>query len=334
MKRGNTRRGPFSTDEIEYLHRWYPTRGARWCAERLCRTPHSIHHAAARQGLTYGLIKGLVRIAHLARAANDSASNVTRAAQSAGVIKRIGNRKLGRRWGARLALVPERWAEEYLRTREERLDGETAREAGYLTRAQCAAAWRVSRSTVLRAVNGTGTLAPLLKTARITRGNNGGSILINPHDAETVRRKLEKDRRLAERLTSTKSLAVDLGLKQQYLAELGREAGGRLLLTNGRWCCYLTSEQVDAVLDRVEGLTLPPPGWVSMRSLSRASGRTPPNVLSWMNAKSRRAPLRKFREPASHVPAWYAPPDWAKRYLEWARATDQQLGITRHERAA
>jgi hypothetical protein len=178
----------YSPEEITFLERWYALRGPKWCAARLNRKPETVHAKAKKLGLTFGDVPGWVRTIHLANAIGVGNTTVYNAASAQGVLRVVGT-------GAKAALVPEKWADAYLKKYEAWAEGEQARAAGYLTTGEARAVLSIGKSTILRAISQApeSYLAPYFRHVRSVRGYRG-RLLLNPHDIETVRKQLEAQR--------------------------------------------------------------------------------------------------------------------------------------------
>lgn len=242
----------YTPTEQAYIEQHLPLRGHRWVAKRLKRTPDTVWNWANRRGIRLGDLKGWVRAADLSAETGVAQSNIMRLAERDGVMRRLGTAPDGK---CLCVLVRERWAIAYATSVRADREGDTARDAGYLTIDQLVRHWRLGRGTILRGLNGHGFLAPFLASARVTRGM-WGAFLLNPHDAERIRRELDETRAEAKRLVSTKSLAIEAGVKQAYAADLGRQYGGKLLLVGGRLCCFVTPATAELLRQRFRnGLT-------------------------------------------------------------------------------
>src|SRR5690606_6565737 len=97
--------------------------------------------------------------------------------------------------------------------------------------------------------------------------NANGIWLMHPDDAREIADRLEADRQAAKTLVSTKSLAVETGVKQSYAADIGRrEFDGQLLFIHGRLMCHVTPSAAEVMRQRFkDGIT---PGKVRGRPKS------------------------------------------------------------------
>lgn len=235
------------SDHHDYILKKVPRYGASWVARKLGLRMQNVWQYANRRGVRFGEIPGWVKISEAASRAGVSLSFAHHVAKRDGAYRRIGDPSKNSR--SKLVIVPETWADAFARERAARREADEARDAGYLTVDELKELWRVGRGTIIRGVAGRGCLAPHLETARIVRGSgtSSGTIYVNPHDAERIRSRLEKDRERARQLVSTKSLAIELGIQQSYAADLGREAGGEIILVGGRLGCFVTPEAADRI---------------------------------------------------------------------------------------
>lgn len=238
--------------EHELIEREYPRKGRHWVAKRIGRSPDVVHAYARKHGLELGDMPGWIRVSELARLLGLEAPTVHQRAEAEGVIRRI--RAATKTRGTIAAVVPQEWADAYSQEITSRLAGEELRDrAGWLSTPELVRLWKVGKSTILRGLNGQGVLADLLKdvrTARGMEGAKGGLWLVHPHDAERIRARLEADRAKAKTLVSTKSLAVECGVKQGYAATIGRDLGGELLFVHGRLMCHVTPQVAEAMRQR------------------------------------------------------------------------------------
>lgn len=234
-------------DHHDYIVKKVPRYGASWVARKLGLPMANVWQYANRRGVRFGEIPGWVRITEAAARAGVSLSFAHHVAKRDGAYRLIGDPRKNSR--SKLVIVPEAWADRFAVDRAARREADEAREAGYLTVDELKDMWRVGRGTIIRGVAGKGCLAPHLETARIVRGTgtSRGTIYVNPHDAERIRKALEDGRAKARRLVSTKSLAIELGIQQSYAADLGREAGGEIILFGGRLACFVTPEAADRI---------------------------------------------------------------------------------------
>lgn len=175
----------WSDDEITELIRHYSRQGPARIAKRLGRSESAVRRVARRHGLRFGLIDGWVRVGTLARVLGMQRIVLSRAAKHAGVLKQDKARKL--------ALVPEKWADAYAQRRDDLLEAEEARAAGYLTCKQAAKVLGCDSTTVRKAVvSNYGRLAPYMQGVRYVLGM-GNAYLFNPYDVEDARRAFERD---------------------------------------------------------------------------------------------------------------------------------------------
>lgn len=249
----------YTPQEDDYIRKWLPTRGYTLVAKKLRRSAGGVWARAKRLGVTFGDIEGWTRTKALAAATHQSQSAVWNRAKSEGVLRQVGPKTGGQR--SRAALVPNKWADAYLAEHQTLSAGEQLAEAaGWLTLGEVAAIWRIGKSTVNRAANGKGYLAPLIaniRKARAPSGNRKGQWLLEPYGVERVARELDRQRAQARAWISTKSLAIEAGVKQTYAADIGkREFGGELLFVHGRLMCFVPPEAAERMRWRfAEGVT-------------------------------------------------------------------------------
>lgn len=321
---------PWTEDEKEFVRKHLPRKGYLRVAKQLGKKPVNVSAWASNNGVQWGDIPGWVKAMDVARAGNTSLSNVIRLATVAGTIRRLyTTTKANASTRGILVLVREKWAAKLLGELREKHAADEAREAGYLTSTQCTRLWRVGKGTALRGFAGKGYLGPLIAEARVVRGSGTkgeGTYLINPHDAERIRAHLQEQRDQARQLISTKAISVELGVKQQYAADLGRKAGGRILFAQGRLSCYLTEVQATEVRRKLGAdYDEPPTAWVAIADIARENEVSIPRVHMWARAKKRQIPMRKYRHPIVHQVTWWVPAEYAETYRRFRQERENKV---------
>jgi hypothetical protein len=223
-------------------------------------------------GLRFGNTWRLMRLSDAAIEADVSYYALYQRARSAGELVRVGS-------GTDSVLsVSRAWLRGYVAlVREQRRSAGTV-EAGYLSLRQAATYLGVARATIKRALDGRGALAQYFAGINAAFGPGGigrGTYRLNPHDVERVRVALEKHTLERRRdLVSVKALSVELGRKQQYVAQLAREANAVIVrFANGRRCYFVTPETAASIRARTtNGLPTPPLGSVPVKAIVIASG--------------------------------------------------------------
>lgn len=251
---------PREWPEHDYIRRVLPTHGPKHVARKIGRSPQTVWAYGQRHGIEFGDVAGYIRLAGLENATGVNYHMLYQRAESDGVLKRLGNKNSGSRGHA--VLVPQSWADSMIaECNAKQQADELLEQAGWLTLPDCVRTWKVGKSTILRGLKGTGILGRLLeeenvRAARASGPTRDGMWIVEPYGAERVRRRLEHDRERARQLVSTKSLSVEAGVQQAYVAELGRELGGELLFVHGRFMCHVTPEVAEVLRARFrDGLT-------------------------------------------------------------------------------
>ena len=313
----------WTADEAAYLGRVYRRMGRHHVASKLSKSPAAVWSMAKRLDLVFGELAGYLRASEVARLAQDSVGNIIKKADTAGVSRRLSSGPSGR---PTAVLVPEGWAHELIEAYIEREHGEAKREAGWLTMSEVRRLWGVSKTSIMRGLQGRGFMAERLakvRTATAKGGRNEGAWLFHPGEAQALAGELEAERRLAKSLISAKSIAIDLGYNRGVVASIGTQLGGRHLLQGGRLCCFLTQEQAAELRRRLHAdLPEPPIGWVGVSDLAHELGVRPAQVRAWALAKKRRAPLKRFRHPVVNQPSLWLPEVWAEKYRRFRLERD------------
>lgn len=231
--------------EKAYAIQFIPRHGYRKVAKRLGKKPENVWAFSRRHSCMYGDVKGYIRANEVSQMCGDALANIIRIADVAGVTLRLGERVIGKYKGARIVLVKEQWGLEYAEKINAKREGQELAKYGYLNLKQAARYLGVGNGTIMRAAKGQGCLGQMFQKVRTVKGLNNAT-LCNPYDLEPIRVWLEDMRAKAQKLTSTKSLSVELGLNQGHAAILGKSLGGVSLLYKGRWMCFLDESQVQA----------------------------------------------------------------------------------------
>jgi hypothetical protein len=310
---------PWTQEEKKFLEKKFARYGYKWCAKQLSRDPAIVSAKASRMGLRYGDIPGYVRAREAATLTGFSYTNIIVKADAAKASLRLGKRRVFRNDAASLVLVKEKWLAVFIDQLNKKDEGEACRASGFLTTRQCEQLWQLGKGTVRRGFMGVGFLAKKLEGAKVVRGYGGvgeGAYLINPHDAERIRKELVAERELAKTLIPTKRLAVEHGVKQSYAANIGKQLGGRTLLYRGRLCTMLSKEQAQLFRERVLLDYALPHDHVPLQTLAKQLGLTKSGIHTWFRHPSRKVHLRLFRESRSHVPAYCVPQWLAEEYKQ------------------
>lgn len=269
-KRARRRTGPVRWPEHGFVERHYPTRGAHFVARELGRLPTTVHAYAKRHGISVAEIPDHVRVPDLARLIGVSPSVVWHRALADGVLRTF--RAATKARGPIRSVVPMAWADQYAEALGAQWEATTtAAREGWLSPGELAAAWGVGKSTVMKALatqRGLLGSLPEFRDARVARGAGTcreGCWLMHPADAALIGARLAGDRVKAKAMVSTKSLAVELGVRQGYMAELGRAAGGETLFVHSRSMCFVTPAVADELRARFHG-------YVNRRTHGRKTG--------------------------------------------------------------
>lgn len=249
----------YTPEEDEFIARHLPRKGHKWVAAKLGRSEGSVWaRASKRLGVRFGDVPGWTRAHEVADAIGVSRSTVWDRAKREGVLYRYGPPG-AREPRSRAALVPDKWADAILAEYEELRRGAELAAAGWYTVPETARLLKVGVSTVQRAVaDGRGVLAPLfegVERAQAKSGNNRPRWLLEPYGVQAVAREVTRQRELARRLVTAKSIAADTGRSKATVTTMAmREYGGVLLLVRGGLTCHVTPTAASAMLERLSGL--------------------------------------------------------------------------------
>lgn len=253
--------------EHDYVAQWVPSKGYRYVADKLGKKYATVWAYAKRHGIEYGDIPGHVRVPIAAAVLDLTPTHLWAKAKSEGVLKTLGpmvgpwrKRKLVAP-RARAAVVPHWWVDQQQNRLQNLRRGDELKDAGWITTRQAANMWTVGFGTVQRALNGQGALARVLqahsvRTARCYGTHAAGNWLINPHDAEAVRRYLEDGRRRAKELVSVKSIYVETGATPGTAAHHAKTFGCfELIFTHGRLMGFVTPQAAKQLRARLQEAT-------------------------------------------------------------------------------
>jgi hypothetical protein len=175
---------PWSEDEIHLLRSKYPMYGVIPVARMLRdRTPDGVKAKARELGLRVGDIQGWVGIGELVRETGLHPTSVRARALASGFARRIGEK--GRR---NFVVVPEAWADAYVRMAKRGQEAEELMGHHY-TLETVARLFGVYRTTIKRWLFGIPASSPgVARIARIrvvaTSGRGRRQYLFNPFDTE------------------------------------------------------------------------------------------------------------------------------------------------------
>lgn len=245
--------------EHEYIKTWLPSKGAKHVSVKLNRKLATVCAYAKRHGIEFGDLRGFMRVPDAAIETGLDPVVVWNRGRREGVLRVVGPGKSVTRWTvsrAKAALVPTWWVEQVTAEVRELRRGEELREAGWLTTRQVMRLWSVGFGTVQRALNGRGALARILtehntRTARTWGKGRSGDWLVNPFDAEKVRRHLDNGRHRAKCLVSVKSIYTELGAAPGTAALLAKKLGCELIFTHGRLMAFVTEEVAQVMRERL-----------------------------------------------------------------------------------
>lgn len=166
----------WSEEEDAILERVYPQHGAKAVHRRTGRTVRAIYRRAQILGVAYGVTEGRRSIKEICHETGLHRATVLKAARNDGVCKMYG------KGGKPIAVVPTKWAEEYIRSRNEwRQEGLAD---AYITIEEVARAFNMNRSTIRRWLTGYPTGGKYLANVRSRFVSNeyGLTRVFNPLD--------------------------------------------------------------------------------------------------------------------------------------------------------
>lgn len=243
---------PRKWPEHAYVEETLPKYGSRYVAEKLEKPLTTVRSYAERHGIKFGDYANTVPLRDLAKATGTPYNRLYNIARRSNILRRVGPPPRGNRH--RPVVVPVRWADKVLEDSEVQSENdELVREAGWLTVQEAATQWKTSMTTVMNALDGRGALARLVKHENVRTSDRRLKhrrlrVVIEPHSAERVRRRIEQDAERAKELIWLPDLAHETNRHPSLISTLSKRHGGReVLFVNSRNRIYVTHETADEI---------------------------------------------------------------------------------------
>lgn len=223
----------WTRDQEEFLRKHYARKGAQWCSERVGKAKVLTQKKAQNMGLRFAEIPGWVRASVIAEAA--------------GASRIVGDTRARANSAATRRLVKASWADSFINSYISRGENEGA---GYIDVQDASRILGVGKSSISRALTGSGYLAGVFKGVRWLRGHHR-KLLFNPFDVEDVRKRIASDRTKARGMFTVKALSVDAGVPEntvrEWLARKGVEK--HWAVTHGRVRMFVSAVDAASFLE-------------------------------------------------------------------------------------